>query len=293
MADNLAREYGASAILCAGDLTDRFGTLHGEVALKLELAIKGLHTRFICITGNHDISQKSIVVDEAKPSYTSSIKFLEVDSKFEVVDFKTTDVEDVVIAGIPYLDGGEPMFDKANSLMQEVIDSRMVNYPEGVLILLTHGDYKDRFNTMIPYQIDQDKIKKNYNLILNGHVHKPYQEDNFINLGGVQHIDLSDVDREAYYYLITIDKLSGKIDIEKIPTYKYFPRVVLLEEGEEVPERLKGNYIHRKSSYVPTIGEATDIEKKYSTDRTKAELVESYLLDLGKHELTPTALQFI
>lgn len=208
--------------LFSGDLFDNNMGLSNKVLNKVFNwfnAFKETNTQIYAISGNHDQSESNY---QNKQS-SSYIKMMSsVYPNFINMDFKTKEVNEVMISGIPYITG--------NVNYSSVVSELRKNNPKKKKhILLTHTDLwgaKDS-NGRVVDSVQNIPVKlnsffKGFDLVLNGHIHKSQViRKKILNLGATHQQRTSDMGTKMYFWLI-FDDLSYKPIYTKAPEFKTF-----------------------------------------------------------------------
>jgi len=278
-----ALEHKVDAILFSGDLFDKMAYLHSDVVdLTLARFLKYEdRCDFYCISGNHDMANKSIL-KEVDYIYSttgrSSLRYLTravknvklLDMAVEVI---AKDEEVISITGIPYFDYKED-FLKAHDYLMVDPDDEDITFS----IVLTHQTFRDYGNEMIPYDFDykDEEFTRKYDFVINGHIHKPFTTQGMLNCGSPQDIDISDIGQEKFIYL-----LDTEAGLELISTDTIFPKIVTYK-GDEIPERLSNHYVELIPDFTGITVSNTEVETKFSASLDSIQLTTNYLKSIGK-----------
>lgn len=227
------------------------------------------NTEFICISGNHDQSEKN-TRNHTSPSYLRG--FDQLFEKVILLDYrKYYKLNGIHYFGVPYLNDDDYFFErvkKANKLAGIKGDS----------ILLIHTDIPG-CKTPAGYEVKDvhgfpktlGKLFSNFNLVLSGHIHRPTViSDKIIMMGAPIHQDEGDAGCKMGYWEIYSD-----FSFKFIPLNDHFPCFVKLKPGEE-PYNDKDYFIR------PVVEEQLDENVvEFSNKLTNKSLVKKYLKKRG------------
>jgi len=217
-------------ILFSGDLFHNAKTLTNELFDKVSERFNQCFNdypkaRILAISGNHDQSEKNFR-DTLSPSYVASLSRV-FPHNFICLDFKNIVVNNVRIAGIPYL--------THNVGLQETVE----DYSElEIDILLIHTDLHGAKDTNL-YQInDAGNVPKNmdeffeqFKLVLSGHIHLPQRlGKNLYMVGAPMHQRKTDVDAELGYWVVYSDFKVEFTHVDWAPQFKIY------EEGDKIDD---------------------------------------------------------
>ena len=189
----IASVRGIDAILFCGDLFDSPKELDTEVINHTFKAFKNLfiatNIKFISISGNHDISTKSLYGQKIN----SSQKFLsDAFDNFFLIDDNSLQLNDVTIQGFRYYDFTEDFLKDYNS-----------RDFKGKVINLIHQSPIGISNKFIHADLDISKLK---GMTFCGHIHTPeILADTFVVVGNPIHRDKGDLDQEKYVWVYDSD----------------------------------------------------------------------------------------
>lgn len=190
----IAFEKGIEYILFCGDLFDspkELDTLviNETVRTFKELFIKYPDIYFVAISGNHDMSTKSIYGQKIN----SSQKFLsDAFDNFFLIDDNSLQLNDVTIQGFRYYDFTEDFLKDYNS-----------RDFKGKVINLIHQSPIGISNKFIHADLDISKLK---GMTFCGHIHTPeILADTFVVVGNPIHRDKGDLDQEKYVWVYDSD----------------------------------------------------------------------------------------
>lgn len=221
------------------------------------------------ISGNHDLSEKNLV-DNNSPSYIQA--FNVAFNKFHNLDNKTILAGNLAIHGIPYTHDDDHFFNQLKEVNNQIVELKAYTK-----ILLLHRDIPGAI-TPSGYQVEDtkgwpnriDKLWKNFDWVLCGHIHKPMKlSKKCIMLGSPIHQNQGDVGCEMGYWKIYDDKVEFK------PLSLLFPNFVQLKPGE-VPCNTKDYFIPAQE--VITVKENTST---FSTSFSPKKLVKKYFKAKG------------
>jgi len=181
---------------------------------------------FYGISGNHDQSE-SMTYSHYSPNYVHT--FSQIFKDIHCIDFKTTELRDFVIHGIPYLKYNIG-FDQA--LKDRVKDRSSTK--KNILVIHTdlHGA-KDTDGRVIGsvdnIPEDMDKYFRKFDLVLCGHIHSPQQlGENLLMLGAPLQQRKTDMGSSLGYWEIYSDMSYEFVKIKKTPKFKYY------NEGDKI-----------------------------------------------------------
>ena len=181
-------------ILFCGDFFDSPKELDTEVINEVFILLKNLFDlypmiEFISISGNHDISTKSLYGQKIN----SSQKFLSAAfENYKLIDDSVIRIGDVVIRGFRYYDFTEDFMKAYND---RDFKSKVIN--------LIHQSPIGISNKFIHADLDISKLK---GMTFCGHIHTPeILADNFIVVGNPIHRDKGDLDQEKYIWIYDSD----------------------------------------------------------------------------------------
>ncbi len=262
-------------ILFGGDLFHDPKELTNHVISSTEAYFKNyvnnsvFNNEFICISGNHDQSEKNTKANQS-PSYVRG--FDQVFEKVILLDYrKYYQLNGRYYFGIPYLNDDDYFFKqvkKANKLAGIKGDSILLIHtdlpgcktPSGFEVKDVHG-FPDKL----------DKLFSNFKLVLSGHIHKPTQlSKKIIMMGAPVHQDEGDAGCEMGYWEVYSD-YSTKF----VPLNDCFPCFVKLKAGEE-PNNEKDYFI-----YPPIEEQLDETVVEFSNKLTNKSLVKKYLKKRG------------
>jgi DNA repair exonuclease SbcCD nuclease subunit len=300
-----AKKHGCEDIIHTGDLFEKHGNLNSLVTDAITLFFKSKQAtpesinrdifdiHFNSISGNHDFATRNRYVEDPSKGYctaTSAQKFLHNSfSSFSLKDGETVIAKDsnnkvTLISFVPYYDYEEDFIFAVQNLLARVSgileDEDVRTFDNHILVC--HQTYVDS-NAMIPYELDYrlPLFTDNFNLIINGHIHKPFKdvvEDKmvFLNPGSPIDIYLKDNGPERGIYILDTESM----EIELVSTEEHFPKIIAYH-GNSIPDRLKGQYVELIPETV-TVENRTDVEERYSQDtNSRQAIVRAYLNDLG------------
>ena len=279
-----ADKNGAKYILFEGDLYNQQVNIPVIVsdALKEEfLYLEKTYPNilFIAISGNHDQATKNTY---EKSGITALTELDRLFKNFILIDNDTFAIgENIEIHGLPYYEYKEH-FSKA-------LDEIEI-YNDKINILLTHQTPTFE-NSVIPVDIDiADERLQKFDLILNGHIHKhEVLSENFINVGSTIPRDKDDVGVEKGFLAINLE--NPKEYIFKSLSND-FPQVLIKEEGEELTDWEKEQYIMWQAKLVQDDTITLDVNKFESTLSNKV-LLANYLEAIGESKRLEIGKKFL
>lgn len=223
---------------------------------------------FICISGNHDQSEKN-TRDNKSPTYLGGLH--KVFDKVKLIDNKYYTHKGINYFGIPYLNDEDYFFEK-------VKEFNKVAAGLGKSILLIHRDLPNcktpagfMFKEIPGFPKNPDKLFSNFNLVLSGHIHRPtILSSKLVMLGAPIHQDSGDVGCKMGYWEIYED-----FSMKLITLNHLFPNFVKLTPGEE-PYNDKDYFIQ------PELEELEDESiTEFSNKSSNKALVKKYLKRKG------------
>lgn len=230
-------------------------------------AFKRHKIKIYAIDGNHDQCDKNSV-SHRSPNYINTLA--EVYSNIIPVSNTTMVHKNVFISGIPYLSGNKDFIAE----VKKAADRVKVNGSKH--ILLTHTDYpglkepngKEFAHENIP--MDIYKYLEPFDLVLNGHIHKPQvMYKKIVTMGATHQQRASDSGCEMGIWLIKEDMSYEFIPLD-LPEFKY------IKQGKPIPED-KNFYIE-----VPNEIEVDNEEvNKFLPTQKPKKLVNNYMKQLG------------
>lgn len=214
----LCTKYKCPAIFC-GDLFDNNEQLSNYVLTNVFgwfNDLKNNNIEVFAISGNHDQSESNDYSHRG-PNYIQMMA--SIYWNFHDIDFKTLYIGDYSISGIPYITGNRDYPNVVKKLRKELRSG----YKH---ILLTHTDMPGLTDTSgrqidsaenIPIKLK--KFFKGFDLVLNGHIHKPQKtRSNIITLGATHQQRSSDIGQSMGIWKIYPD-LGTKFVRVKTPRF--------------------------------------------------------------------------
>jgi DNA repair exonuclease SbcCD nuclease subunit len=217
--------------------------LFNQVSSALESRVFSRGIKTYAISGNHDQCERNTFT-HASPTWLNGFAELKK-GQFNLVDFGYADHNNYRIFGIPYLKDNNG-FAEALQKMEQWLDCKVFN------ILLIHTDLPgavDCSNRTIEsvdgLPLNLKKAFKKFNLVLNGHIHKPQVniEGKLITIGSPIHQVKSDEGEKMGYWIIYSD-----CSYEFKPL-KGYPRFITLDEDQDEPDD-KNYYIKTPKLFV-------------------------------------------
>jgi DNA repair exonuclease SbcCD nuclease subunit len=251
-------------ILFAGDLFENSKYLSNYI---LNHFLEPFHQHdpiFIAIAGNHDQSELN-TNENISPNYISFLKTVTNSTTYLDKSGVYLDSHNIYVHGIPYISGN-----KGYGQMVDEANRKAITYKGNHVcrtILMIHSDVTGAVNTSGFTYDGVEGIPKNtreffhgFDLVLNGHIHKPQKIGKIQILGSVYQQKINDMGTDMGYWLIYPD-LSLKFKKAKFPEFK---------EGE--PEDDYNFYIKKKKKITLT-------QNKYDFDRNldRTKLAKNYL----------------
>jgi len=265
----IANENKADAILFCGDWNHEQGKMDTLVTKASINTLRECHElypslKIYAISGNHDHKGKN-VLDTLAPT---ALQVLEdaLPEVFSLQDYGYTQIGDVWVGGIPYMEFPEDFYTVLDGLIK-------VKPDEGSTILLTHQTPAGSVDP-VPSQIDpKDERLKKFDYVLNGHIHR-YQwfGGNFITVGSPLQQDLGDINQTKGILLLDTDNCT----ITPIPLdYPQFRRVKF---GETIPSEWGKDYILQDPPPAED-KQSVDIDR-FGANNSPRDIVQAY----GEHK---------
>lgn len=247
-------------ILFCGDLFDSPKELDTEVINETFTTFKGLlyntNIQFISISGNHDISTKSLYGEYINSSQKFLSKAL---SNFILLDDKSIKIGDVTINGFRYYDFTEDFLKDYNNREYE-----------GKVINLIHQSPIGISNKFIHADLDISKLK---GMTFCGHIHTPeILADNFVVVGNPIHRDKGDIDQEKYIWVYDTD--TEELEVIQLEGYMKFTS----EETED-------------SNDIVVIKPLEVESENFGMSNDEEGLLESYLKSVNKLDHLNSGIQ--
>ena len=220
--NNLAQKKKVP-LLFTGDLihTDQHIT---NRLLQESLPILKNMVNFYGIDGNHDQSEQN-TNEYHSPSYFNT--FSQVFEGIHCLNFKTVELDKIVLHGIPYLTNNI-------GLKEAIADFKIIKGKKNILLIHTDLHGAEDNNGMVIDSTsnipkDMDKFFSKFDLTLAGHIHKPQcLGDNIYMLGAPQQQRRTDKGSELGFWKVYANKVTFT-PFNKYPEFKDY-------EGEEKPD---------------------------------------------------------
>lgn len=247
--------------LCLGDLFQKPDTMSNkfyELTVDRFTRLDRRKWKMYTISGNHDMSELNT---EEKPS-PSWVKTFSKQFKFlKCVDWKTLNLGNFHITGVPYLDNNVNL----NSFVKSASKTGFKNH-----ILMLHTDYPGARDTDDTEIGDVQNLNVNllnpFKLVLMGHIHKPQQLGRKLYMVGAPlQQRRTDKNCPLGYWLLYEDFSMKFIEFKNFPKFKDVPTVEDIKDD--------GNYYTVISNDLPQNTNTHQIKKGIS----KRRLVRSYM----------------
>lgn len=270
---DLCIKYDCPALFC-GDFFDDPKAIKNYVlqrTLEWLNAFKRKNIYIYAIDGNHDQSERNSITHRS-PNYIRTLS--EVYSNIIPIGGTTIVNKGIYVSGIPFLTDNKDFVEAVNQAA-----ARVKKGPTTKHILLTHADLpglkepngREFAHQNIPTTIY--KIFEPFDLVLNGHIHRPqilYRK--IVTLGATHQQRASDAGCEMGLSLVKLEK--GQLVTEFIPLG--LPEFKYIKQGKEAPK--DGNFyieIPKKIKMPEGTGET------YSSAHKPTRLVKNYMKELG------------
>lgn len=269
-----AKRYGVP-ILFTGDFFHTPKGIPTEVHevvppwYKTTMGSTGAQIEFICIDGNHDLSQKNTLKNQS-PSHLKSFEenpgFKRLNNSFVQGAFNT------LIYGIPYYDYERDWVIKIKEATKEVDALKKCKK-----ILLLHGNApgaKTPQGFEIESKLNLKYLSKHWDLVLMGHIHKPQKlYKKVYMLGSPIQQTFGDEGTQMGYWEVYDD-----MTVKLIPLNNLFPEFVtltpdqIIRKGDDNP---KGDYIKVKQE--PEIETEDELLNDFLVSNSRKKLAKNYL----------------
>lgn len=226
---DLCLKYACPALFC-GDFVDDPKQVENYTLQRIIEVMNSFKRHKItvyAIDGNHDQCQQNSLTNRS-PNYIKTLS--DIYSNIIHLNNSTFSTGSYYISGIPYLTGNVGFIETAKRLVKDLKHKGSMKH-----ILLTHADLpgaKEPNGREISHQnIPEEYYKafKPFDLVLNGHIHKPQQlYSNVYTLGATHQQRQSDAGCSMGLWLIRADLTMEFVPLD-MPQFKY------IEEGEEKP----------------------------------------------------------
>jgi len=218
------------------------------------------------ISGNHDQCEES-TLNHISPSYINT--FSKVFKNLNCIDHKSVKCNGMMLHGIPYLTH-DLNIGKAIKNRVKNIDKKLIN------ILLIHTTLDGSLDTDgrgMDSNIESatNKLFKEFDLVITGHIHKPMKiSKNIYQIGATNHQRKTDKNSELGYVLLYDD-----LSVEFVPLD--YPKFVQLEYNEKHPDNK--HFYYNKEKPIKKNKHDTNHDFSETTDYTK--LAKNYIKEKG------------
>lgn len=247
-------------------------------------SFKKYKIKIYAIDGNHDQSDRNSL-SHRSPNYLRTLS--DIYPNIIHLDNMTLMDRDTYISGVPYMTDNKDLL--------EAIEARVIKKRTNNHILLIHTDLpgaKEPSGIEIEHQNmprDIYKLLNNFDLVLNGHIHKPQKVFNSVyTLGATHHQRTSDSGCTMGLWLVRADLTMEFIPLG-LPEFKY------IKEGKEIPKD-SNFYIPIAKEEIIKVDEAktflpthspNKLVKRYMDakgikSKDKEDLLLKYLTDAGE-----------
>ena len=211
---DIAKENNCQHVFCLGDFFNSSTLDAQELSALSEIDFKDLTVHFL--VGNHEIQN-------ASRSYNSSQTFLIDKSCVVYSEPAIIGIGKTLIYLLPY----QLELNRKNSVMEYFPNLDM---PEGIeyKFLFSHNDIKGiqmgQFISQEGFEIDD--LQKNFNLVVNGHIHNGSEiTNNVINIGNITGLNFSEDALKYKHHAILLDCDTGKYEYKNNPYALNFSKV--------------------------------------------------------------------
>ena len=257
-------------VLFCGDLFNNMQLIHTEVIDRVtevfqKCTKKHPKVKWIMISGNHDYATKNFI---EKPAISAVNALARVSDNVLVIDNGRYSGDDFVVHGVSYYDNPEH-FKLALADVSKAAAKGQSGKSHYLLMHQTVG-----FADLVPDDIDpRDPLFDPFDLVFNGHIHAhSVVNAKFINVGSPLHRDAGDIGKEKGVLLL--DAKSGKF-VRIVLDYPVYRK---LDEGEEIPEEWKDDYIVWMPKQIEVTIEEQEIAEKFDHNRvSRDELLSNYI----------------
>jgi len=232
----LANELGSNMILHTGDFFEH----QSPSPTVLNKVIKRLHRNemkfpkitLYSITGNHDYAAGISRGDE-KPDRTILQALEKAASNFVVCDYQSLEIDlQSNVVCLPFIRSENEWLENFTSILELKSD-----YPHSILLM-----HQDTAQEIPNSQIDENEVKKHFDFVVNGHIHRRKENGNWITAGSLLEQkggDATETTKGVYVY----DSFEVSMTFHEIMGY---PKFVEYYAGDDVEEKDRGNYIIRR-----------------------------------------------
>lgn len=262
-------------ILLPGDLYNLMQIISTEAEDAIVACLKKNFKKYpdiliVAISGNHDQATKNLI-DQAEVSALQHLatvfdNFILLNSHYPT--FKTDHGN--YIFGISYYEHPEH-FRKALEPMSSTLDA--MEHPRAYLLM--HQVVASGLPIEDHIQPD-DPLFNDFEMVFNGHIHDGGEiTDKFINVGSPMHRDLGDLGKKKGYWVVDLDD-PNSIGFKNI-TDK-FPQFIRKEEGTELTEWEKQQYVVWAPRMLPTTLKEKEMLTNFRTDLLPETIVRNYAI---------------
>lgn len=272
---NKAKELNVP-IFFAGDLIHNQKSVTQEVIKQFERAYKKYisGTAFTCIDGNHDQALKN-TFEKRTPGYTELFSINK--PQFRNINFKVREfpMQNMLVAGIPYLTRGQGFNDAKEYLEEEVKGSKYKK------ILMIHTDLPGaktpegiELKEYEGINANLDKYFKHWNLVISGHIHLPQKLSSKVYmLGSPQHQTISDAGTDMGYWI-------GYSDMTmEFKALSQYPQFIYYDEGDEPRDSI--NFWLKRPKQDE---EEQEVTKVFNNKMTRKSLAKKYCKATGQNK---------
>ena len=232
----LANDLGSNMILHTGDFFEH----QSPSPTVLNKVIKRLHRNemkfpkivFYSVTGNHDYAAGISRGDE-KPDRTILQALEKAASNFVVCDYQSLEIDlQSNVVCLPFLRSENEWLENFPAILELKSD-----YPHSILLM-----HQDTAQEIPNSQIDENEVRKHFDFVVNGHIHRRKENGNWITAGSLLEQkggDATETTKGVYVY----DSFEVSMTFHEITGY---PKFVEYYAGDEVEEKDRSNYIIRR-----------------------------------------------
>lgn len=256
-------------VLFTGDLLHKPDTIDSEllsISLKKLYKLKGLIHSWYGISGNHDLKHSNNF-DKRSVSWLDSLS--EPQSPLQKIDFKSVELKDMKLHGIPYIDNNRGMDALLSDIIKDKLSKKLPN------ILMIHTDLpgaKDTDGSEVGSSVNINmNLLAKFDLVLCGHIHKPQRLSKKVYMVGATHQQRrTDRDCELGYWEIYNDLSMKFVAID------FTPKFIDVESDEDIKD--DGNYY----TVIPKKLEVKEVvDNKLSLKLSKTKLAKKYMREMG------------
>lgn len=261
----LAHKYSAD-IWLSGDLFNTMQLIQTETVVAVTSVFNRMGKKYptvkvITISGNHDYATRNSI---EKPAVSAIDALAELSDNVVLIDNKSYTGDGFVVHGVPYYDDPKDLRTALGMVLHPARDKHF---------LLMHQSVGSGID-MVPDDIDpKDLLFTPFDMIFNGHIHGHSNvTKNFINVGSPLHRDAGDIGKDKGVLLFDTTTL----EVERI--LLNYPQYRKLDEGAEVPEEWKDDYIVWVPKQIEIAVEEEEIREKFDhANVTKEGMIENYI----------------